>query len=213
MADTLARLQRELSELGEVTTFAPNAGEVLANGIEQMNAAAAKLETRSEDVTRAQADLDASEVEEVILKEATAIAGLGSPCGSHPNHAREPARAATQARSASRSSRASVAQAPADTRLMPSRPDSRDSRCCAVASGQTPAAGVARQQFDVPGEARGLGRPPSGKTAPPLPAACDAAAQVGQGVVAELLELVRKCGVPPPVQRIKRGGPLGREGH
>lgn len=89
LVDTLAKLKRELSELGEVTTFGPNAREVLTNGIEQMNAATAKLETRSEDVTRAQADLDAFEVEELILKEATTIAGLGSLCALHPNHARD----------------------------------------------------------------------------------------------------------------------------
>lgn len=89
LVDTLVRLQRELSELGAVATFAPNAGEVLSRGIEQMNAAEAKLKTRSEDVTRAQAALDVFEVEEGILKEATAIARLGSLCGLHPNHARD----------------------------------------------------------------------------------------------------------------------------
>lgn len=89
LVDTLARLQRELVELGEVTTFASNAAECLASGIEQMNSAAAKLETRKEDVTRAQADFDAFEVEEAIFKEAAAIANLGVLCGLHPNHARD----------------------------------------------------------------------------------------------------------------------------
>jgi chromosome segregation protein len=89
LVEKLTKLQQELIELGEVTTFPPHADEVLANGIEQMNAASAKLQTRTEDVTRAQAELDAFEVEEAILKEASAIASLGSLCGLHPNHARD----------------------------------------------------------------------------------------------------------------------------
>lgn len=89
LVDRLARLQQELTEIGEVTTFAANAVDVLVSGIEQMNAALAKLQTRSEDVSRAKADLEAFQVEEAILNEATAIASLGSLCGLHPNHARD----------------------------------------------------------------------------------------------------------------------------
>ena len=89
LVDALARLQQELVDAGEVTSFPPNAKQVLESGIEQMNTAAARLQTREEDVTRAQRDFNGVEVDAAVLEHAVAIAGLAALCGLHPNHARD----------------------------------------------------------------------------------------------------------------------------
>ena len=87
--DALARLQQEVQALGDVIAFAPGARESLAAGIEQMNAAHARLKTREEDLARAQTALEAIEPDRAVLAETAAIVSLGALCGLHPNHARD----------------------------------------------------------------------------------------------------------------------------
>lgn len=87
--DALTRLQLEVQELGEVVSFTPGAKEALATGIAQITAATARLQTRQEDLVRAQTELEAIQTDEVVLKDAAAIASLGALCGLHPNHARD----------------------------------------------------------------------------------------------------------------------------
>lgn len=86
---TMSRLQHVVEELGDVLSFPAGTQEALATGIEQMNAAAARLKTREEDLVRARTELDAIETDEGVLQEAAAIANLGGLCGLHPNHARD----------------------------------------------------------------------------------------------------------------------------
>ncbi|HEY8357199.1 MAG TPA: hypothetical protein VIL30_07020 [Ramlibacter sp.] len=89
LVEGLARLQQEVQELGDVVPFAPGARQALAAGIEQMNAAAARLQTRKEDMARAELELQAIQTDDAVLAQAPGIASLGALCGLHPNHARD----------------------------------------------------------------------------------------------------------------------------
>jgi len=89
VVEALKRLELEVQELGDVISFPVGAGEALSAGIEQMTAAAARLQTREEDLRRAQAELEAVKTDASVLPEAGAIARLGALCGLHPNHARD----------------------------------------------------------------------------------------------------------------------------
>ncbi|MEJ8816099.1 AAA family ATPase [Variovorax ureilyticus] len=89
LVERLARVREELTEMGETTPFPPSARETLDAGIAEMNSAAAKLQTREEDVARSRQNFDAIEVEGTVLERAADIERLAKLCGLYANHGRD----------------------------------------------------------------------------------------------------------------------------
>lgn len=87
--ERLARLQEELAELGDAIPFPSGARETLDAGIAAINGASAKVQTREDDITRVQRNLEAIDVEAKFLVHESDIEWLVKLCGLHPNHARD----------------------------------------------------------------------------------------------------------------------------
>jgi chromosome segregation protein len=89
LVERSARLRQELAELGETIQFLPSAKETLDAGISDIDAAAAKVKTREDDVVEREQKLHEIDVEEEVLERAAEIERLAQLCGLYVNHPRD----------------------------------------------------------------------------------------------------------------------------
>lgn len=89
LVERSARLRQELAELGETIQFLPSAKETLDAGISDIDAAAAKVKTREDDVVEREQKLHEIDVEEKVLERAAEIERLAQLCGLYVNHPRD----------------------------------------------------------------------------------------------------------------------------